>query len=41
MAQPTSKLPELKKQIKENNISGLYLFYGDEIYVKNTYLKRL
>lgn len=41
MAQPTSKLPELKKQIKENNVNGLYLFYGDEIYVKNTYLRKL
>lgn len=32
---------ELKKQIKENNIGKLYLFFGDEVYIKNVYIEKL
>lgn len=31
----------LKKQIKEKKPSNLYLFFGDEIYVKNVYVKKI
>jgi DNA polymerase-3 subunit delta len=29
---------EIKKHIKENTIKGAYLFLGEEVFVKNTYL---
>ena len=41
MAKQTSKLPELKKQIKENKLKGIYLLYGEEVYLKKVYLKQM
>ncbi len=32
---------ELKKQIKENNIGRLYLFFGEEEYVKQVYVEKM
>lgn len=32
---------ELKKQLKEKRISGLYLLYGEETFVKESYLKKM
>ena len=34
-------LTELKKQIKEKSIGGLYLMYGDESYMREEYVKKL
>lgn len=34
-------IAELKKRIKEGNVSGSYVFYGDEDYTKNYYYDRL
>lgn len=34
-------LPELKKQIKENKIGRLYLFYGDEQYLIDFYTDKI
>lgn len=31
-------MQELKKQIKNNEIQGIYLFYGEESFILNTYL---
>ena len=31
----------LKKQIRENNFSRLYLFYGEESYLKQQYVSRI
>lgn len=31
-------IAELKKQLKENNLSNLYLFYGEEEYLKEFYI---
>ena len=31
---------ELKKQIRENSIKNLYLFFGDESYIKEIYIKK-
>lgn len=36
-----SVLPELKKRIKAGEISGIYLFYGEEVYLKEFYLGKL
>lgn len=33
-------MQELKQQIKDKHIEGIYLFYGKEKYIKNTYLDR-
>ena len=30
-------ITELKKQIKEKKLLGLYLFYGEETYLKELY----
>ena len=37
----TDGFTELKKQIKENKLSGLYLLYGQEAYIKESYIKKL
>ena len=34
-------MDELKKQIKENNLKHLYVFYGDEDYLKRYYKNEL
>ncbi len=34
-------LIKLKKQIKDGKLSPLYLFYGDEEYLRETYVKRV
>ena len=36
-----SGLPELKKQIKSGSINGIYLLYGEEIFVKDSYIKKM
>lgn len=41
MAKHVSKLPELKQKIKESNVNGLFLFYGNEIYLKNSYIQKI
>jgi len=37
----TDGFTELKKQIKENKLSGLYLLYGQEVYIKENYIKKM
>lgn len=37
----TDSLMELKKQIKENSIGSLYLFYGEEEYLKKVYTDKI
>ena len=37
----TDALTELKKQIKANEIKGLYLMYGDESYMRESYVKKI
>lgn len=32
---------ELKKQIKDKNLKNLYLFFGDEEYIKNIYIDKI
>lgn len=32
---------ELKKQIRENKIGNLYLFFGDEAYIKEVYIEKI
>ena len=32
---------DLKKQIRDNKLGNLYLFFGDEIYVKNIYIDKI
>ena len=36
-----SRLDELKIQIKENKLSGIYLMYGAEVYRKEQFIKKL
>ena len=36
-----TNIPELKKQIKENRLSRLYVFYGEEEYLKEYYIKKI
>lgn len=31
----------LKKQIKEKKLGNLFLFFGDEVYIKNVYIEKL
>ena len=40
MAKATG-LAELKKQISENKISGLYLLFGEENYLRKSYVKKI
>lgn len=41
MAKQQSKLPELKRQIREKTINGIYLFYGEEVYIKENYIEKI
>lgn len=41
MAKKSGALPELKRQIKEKTLKPLYLFYGDETYLKELYTSRI
>lgn len=34
-------IPELKAQIKENRLRNLYVFYGEEEYLKEYYIKKI
>ncbi len=34
-------LIKLKKDLKENNLNRLYLFFGDEVYLKELYTKKI
>ena len=34
-------LPELKKQIQNDTLKPVYLFYGPETYLKETYIKSI
>lgn len=36
-----SGMTDLKNQIKTGNINGVYLLYGQEIFVKDSYLKKM
>lgn len=40
-AKKTSQLTELKRQLKENDIKSLYLFYGEEEYLKDLYIGKI
>lgn len=40
-AKKGASLIELKRQIKENDIKPLYLFYGEEEFLKNMYIERI
>ena len=39
MATKEDSFLTLKQQIKSKNTGNLYLFFGEEIYIKNTYMK--
>lgn len=41
MAKKNTSLPELKNQIKNNTLKPLYLFWGTETYLKETYIKAI
>lgn len=41
MAAKGNALTELKKQIKENNLKPIYLFYGEEEYLKEYYINKI
>lgn len=41
MAKKTNDIIELKEQLKENRLSKLYLFYGDEEYLKEHYIAKI
>lgn len=41
MAKKNDALLNLKKQIKEKNLKPLYLFYGEETYLKELYTERI
>ena len=34
-------IAELKKDMKANNLAGLYLFTGEEIYIRNLYIEQI
>lgn len=34
-------IAELKKDIKANNLAGLYIFTGEEIYIRNLYIEQI
>lgn len=40
-AKKTTGLEELKKQIKDKNLDKLYLFYGEEDYLKEYYIEKI
>lgn len=37
----TNSLNELKKQLKANCLKNLYLFYGEEVFIKESYIKKI
>ena len=37
----TSELPNLKKQLKEGNLGSLYVFHGEEAYLRDYYLGQM
>lgn len=41
MPKKTEDIMALKRQIKENDLKSLYLFYGEEVYLKELYEKRI
>ena len=41
MAKKTNDIIELKEQLKENKLQKLYLFYGDEEYLKEYYIDKI
>lgn len=40
-AKKTDDLLQLKKQIKDNNLSPLYILYGEEDFLRDIYVKRI
>ena len=34
-------IAELKKDMKANNLAGLYIFTGEEIYIRNLYIEQI
>lgn len=36
-----SDVTELKKKLNSGEIGGVYLFYGDEVYIKDSYIKKM
>lgn len=36
-----SGIAELKKQIKSGDINGIYLLYGQEVFIKDSYVKKI
>ena len=38
MAKKNADLPKLKEQIKNDKLKNIYLFYGDEEFLKNKYV---
>lgn len=41
MAVKESDVMKLKRKLKEDGISGAYLFYGDEIYIRDLYIDKI
>ena len=41
MAKKTNDIIELKEQLKENKLNKLYLFYGDEEFLKEHYIQKI
>lgn len=41
MAVKESDVMKLKRELKENGISGAYLFYGDELYLRDMYVSKI
>ncbi len=41
MAVKESDVMKLKREIKEKGISGAYLFYGEELYLRDRYIERI
>ena len=36
-----SAVTELKKKLNSGNIDGIYLLYGQEVYIKDSYIKKM
>lgn len=41
MANKESDVMKLKRQLKEKGISGAYLFYGEELYLRDLYIEKI
>ncbi len=41
MAVKESDVMKLKREIKEKGISGVYLFYGEELYLRDIYIEKI